>query len=161
MAYKTLRPIKRLAARAIVGLALFLLGSSCWSLQAAGAAPLATLEMLELPSTDRLADNDLPQRDPFNWPDSRRIRLRQVAEAEQDIFVDFILHAILWSPTSMPQAVINHQLVKVGDMVDGALITEITATKVLLTKNARSHTMQFDTLDIDFGGRPAARDKIQ
>ncbi|PLX49033.1 MAG: hypothetical protein C0613_09145 [Desulfobulbaceae bacterium] len=158
MACKTTRPTKSLGGRAAVGLALLLLGSPFWPLPAARAA---TLELLELPPAGRLTNSDLPQRDPFNWPDSRRIRLKQVAEAEQDIFVDFILQAILWSPTGTPQAVINDQLVKVGDMVDGALITEITATRVLLTKKARSHTMQFDTLDIDFGGRPAARDKAQ
>nr|MDA3786035.1 hypothetical protein [Deltaproteobacteria bacterium] len=90
------------------------------------------------------------------WPTTHRLRLRQITEAEQDIFVDFTLQAIIWSP-ARPQAVINGQLVAAYDMVEGALITNITQTKVSLSKYSRTHTLQFDTLDIDFGQQPDAK----
>ncbi len=113
-------------------------------------------KMVELPPSPLVTTSQTPERDPFNWPTTHRLRLRQITEAEQDIFVDFTLQAIIWSPAK-PQAVINGQLVAVGDMVEGALITHISQTKVLLSKNSRTHTMQFDTLDIDFGQQPDAK----
>ncbi|MDR9502085.1 MAG: hypothetical protein RI601_09850 [Desulfurivibrionaceae bacterium] len=115
-------------------------------------------KMVELPSSSLVIPSQTPERDPFNWPASHRLRLRQVtaAEQEQDIFIDFTLQAIIWSP-SRSQAVINGQLVAVDDMVEGALITHISQTKVSLSKNSRTHTLQFDTLDIDFGQQPDAK----
>ncbi len=113
-------------------------------------------KMVDLTPSTMMVSNQAPDRDPFNWPTPQRLRLRQIAEAEQDIFADFILQGIIWSPSS-PQAVINSQLVTIGDMVDGALVTNITHTKVSLTKNSRTHSMQFDTLDIDFGTQPRAQ----
>ncbi len=111
-------------------------------------------KMVDLNPGTMLVTSQAPDRDPFNWPTTQRVRLRQIAEAEQDIFVDFTLQGIVWSQTN-PQAVINSQLVTIGDMVDGALITNITRTRVSLSKNARAHTIKFDTLDIDFGSQPS------
>ncbi|MBU1640233.1 MAG: hypothetical protein KKG53_07090 [Proteobacteria bacterium] len=115
-------------------------------------------KMVELTPGTRLITNKSPERDPFNWPTTQRIRLRQIAEAEEDIFADFSLQGIVWN-RSTPQAIINRQLVTIGDMVDGALVTNITQTKVSLTKNTKKHSMQFDTLDIDFGNQSHAKGK--
>lgn len=129
------------------------------------SAPTAALALEEVKNNFKMVDltpgtmlvtNQAPERDPFNWPTTQRIRLRQIAEAEQDIFADFTLQGIVWSRPH-PQAVINSQLVTIGDMVDGALITNITQTRVSLKKNAQAHTMKFDTLDIDFGSQPDAK----
>jgi hypothetical protein len=110
-------------------------------------------KMVELTPETMRVTNKTPERDPFNWPTIQRIRLRHLAEAEQNIFADYTLQAIVWHLIT-PQAVINKQLVTIGDMVDGALITKISQTSVSLTKNAKSHTMKFDTLNIDFGSQP-------
>lgn len=117
-----------------------------------------TFKMVDLTPGTMLLTSQAPERDPFNWPAPQRVRLRQIAESEQDIFADFTLHAIVWS-RSTAQAVINNQLVTIGDMVDGALITNITQTTVSLSKNTKHHSMQFDTLDIDFGSQPHAKGK--
>jgi hypothetical protein len=112
--------------------------------------PSNKLKMVELTSDSIMTASQAPDRDPFNWPITQRVRLRQIAEAEQDIFADFTLQAIIWNRNT-PQAVLNSQLSTIGDMVDGALVVNITKTRVSLTKNGRTHVMQFDTLDIDFG----------
>ena len=108
------------------------------------------LKLVELTPGSMMIATQAPERDPFNWPTTQRVRLRQIAEAEEDVFADFTLQAIVWSKKS-PQAVINSQLSTIGEMVDGALVVNITETRVSLTKNGRTHIMQFDTLDIDFG----------
>lgn len=113
-------------------------------------------EMVELTTGTTLLTSTSPTRDPFNWPTRQRLQLRRQAEAEQDIFADFSLQGIVWSRAT-PQAVINRRLVAIGDMVDGALVTNITKTKVSLSKNGRRHAMQFDTLDIDFGSPSPAK----
>ncbi|MEN8256674.1 MAG: hypothetical protein ABFS09_02315 [Thermodesulfobacteriota bacterium] len=117
------------------------------------------LKMVELTPGNMMTASQAPERDPFNWPPTQRVRLRQIAEAEQDIFADFTLQAIVWSK-KVPQAVINSQLSTIGDMVDGALVVNITETRVSLTKNGRAHLMQFDTLDIDFGRSSHAKGNI-
>lgn len=113
-------------------------------------------KMVDLTPSTMLVTSQAPDRDPFNWPTTQRVRLRQIAEAEQDIFADFTLQGIVWSKNT-PQAVINSQLVTIGEMVDGALITNISQTKVSLSKNTKKHSMQFDTFDIDFGNPPHAK----
>ena len=112
-----------------------------------------TFKMIDLHTNTTLTTSQDPARDPFNWPTSQRVRLRQIAEAEQDIFVDFTLQGIIWDKKK-PQAIVNNELVTIGDMVDGALITSINETRVSLKKNARTHALQFDTFDIDFGSQP-------
>ncbi len=121
--------------------------------------PEPNFKMVDLTPSTMLVTSQAPDRDPFNWPTTQRVRLRQIADAELDIFADFILQAIVWSKTT-PQAVINSQLVTIGDMVDGALITDISQTKVSLSKNSRKHSMQFDTYDIDFGSQPPAKGNV-
>lgn len=121
--------------------------------------PEPNFKMVDLTPSTMLVTSQAPDRDPFNWPTTQRVRLRQIADAEQDIFADFVLQGIVWSKTT-PQAVINSQLVTIGDMVDGALITDISQTKVSLSKNARKHSMQFDTFDIDFGSQPPAKGNV-
>lgn len=141
------------------GLALILAAGLSYFLPTQTAALAESgphFKMVELPPSSLVITSQTPERDPFNWPITHRLRLRQITEAEQDIFVDLTLQAIIWSP-SRPQAVINGQLVAAYDMVEGALITHITQTKVSLSKNSRTHTLQFDTLDIDFGQQPDAK----
>jgi hypothetical protein len=126
---------------------------------AQAAAPVNTelhFKMVELTRGTTLLTSQSPTRDPFNWPTRQRLQLRRLAEAEQDIFADFSLQGIVWNRAT-PQAVINRRLVAIGDMVDGALVTNITKTKVSLSKNGRKHAMQFDTLDIDFGSPAPAK----
>ena len=131
----------------VVTAALLLFAPQSWATTEAGSNKL---KLVELTPGSMMIATQAPERDPFNWPTTQRVRLRQIAEAEEDVFADFTLQAIVWSKKS-PQAVINSQLSTIGDMVDGALIVNITETRVSLTKNGRTHIMQFDTLDIDFG----------
>ncbi len=126
---------------------LLLFASQSW---ASTETSSGKLKLVELTPGSMMIATQAPERDPFNWPTTQRVRLRQIAEAEEDVFADFTLQAIVWSKKS-PQAVINSQLSTIGEMVDGALVVNITETRVSLTKNGRTHIMQFDTLDIDFG----------
>lgn len=140
---------KRRLPRALT-LALSGLVMLAHTLSLAAESTLKKFDLVELTPGSMLTSSKAPDRDPFNWPTTQRLRLRQMAEAEQDIFADFVLQGIVWSST-IPQAVINSQLVTIGTMVDGAKVTDISQTRVWLSKNGRTHTMQFDTLDIDFG----------
>ncbi len=126
---------------------LLLFASQSW---ASTETSSGKLKLVELTPGSMMIATQAPERDPFNWPTTQRVRLRQIAEAEEDVFADFTLQAIVWSKEA-PQAVINSQLSTIGEMVDGALVVNITETRVSLTKNGRTHIMQFDTLDIDFG----------
>lgn len=115
----------------------------------------AELQLLSLPAHKREQASTMLelQRDPFNWSNQQLDLLRQARQAEEDPFTDFTMQAILWNDRQ-PQAVVNGQLVKRGDEVDGVRVATIRANAVVLQSRGKRRTLTFGQPDINFGFPP-------
>lgn len=58
----------------------------------------------------------------------------------EDLSAQFSIQGIIWG-SSIPQAIINSKVVKVGDTIDGARIIEISKTGIVVFYNNRRYTL--------------------
>lgn len=83
------------------------------------------------------------QRDPFSWPAGFLDRVRPLnPEGNREAFAGLTLQSVIWDRNN-PQAIINGNLVGVGDAVDGAVVKRIDKDSVLLAKDGYRHRLEF------------------
>ena len=110
---------------------------------AAELAQTLVIRPEKLPAVET-ADRPSLYRNPFQWPAGQLQKFKQAAAKEgPSPFADITLNAIIYSEDT-PQAVINNVLVREGDTIRGARVTDIGRNSVTLNHRGRSKSFQFD-----------------
>lgn len=93
--------------------------------------------------------NDKGKRDPFVplVDESGRYLLDEEGFCSFD---DLSLSGILWDPEGKSSALINNQIVKIGESIGGFKVTDVTKDSVVLFKNGKEYIMR---LSIKEGGK--------
>ncbi len=90
-------------------------------------------------------------RDPFNWPTGATHKVTTTPENKEckELIIGLTLQSILWDKAT-PQAIINNNLVNVGDELKDVFIAQITKDHVIIKKDDCSHPLEFNTKLYDF-----------
>lgn len=91
-------------------------------------------------------------RDPFNW--SPEVVQKYKAVFDQmvaDTFKGFVLSGIIFNQ-EIPMAIVDKNLVQVGDMLGDIEVLQISRNSVVLKKGVEEHTLNFEELIIDLHG---------
>lgn len=79
-------------------------------------------------------------RDPFKSPFSKSEEVPEAGTQEVDRRPpSLVVEGVVWGG-KFPQAIVNKQVVKIGDVIEGAMITQISAEGVTVTREGRKYT---------------------
>lgn len=82
-------------------------------------------------------------RNPFAWGDVQAERIARLTEVPGvDPFLNLKLSGIIWTSKD-PVAIINKQQLRVGEIIDGVTVHEITKDAVVLAAREARRTMRF------------------
>lgn len=94
---------------------------------------------------DQTTDKTSVSRDPFSWS-PRQIELHnRIKDNETDYFADLTLQAILWDEKE-PYAVINNEILAIGEQVEQVTIKLIEREEVVLEHDGVLRTFIFKPL---------------